>query len=154
MQLTTRPLTPYRLTTPCASPRVDLKRPGDAAALAVSVLCNDLRHLISQSTQGDVAQFNEAQLKRMQLLATATPEFMNFSHFVLESCLVCDNIFRSSITCCAITIRSRISGPFQFAICAEAAMDEWSWAAPPPAAESQRSQGSNKSKKVGGAGDR
>lgn len=35
-----------------------------------------------------MAQFNEAQLKRMQLLATATSEFMNFSHFVLESCLV------------------------------------------------------------------
>ena len=27
-------------------------------------------------------------LQRMQLLAAATPEFMNFSHFVLESCLV------------------------------------------------------------------
>jgi hypothetical protein len=36
VQLTTRPLTPYRLTTPCATPRVDLKRPSDAAALAVS----------------------------------------------------------------------------------------------------------------------
>jgi hypothetical protein len=35
VQLTTRPLTPYRLTTPCATPRVDLKRPSDAAALAV-----------------------------------------------------------------------------------------------------------------------
>lgn len=40
----------------------------------------------------------------MQLLATATPEFMNFSHFVLESCLVRDVMFHSSITC-----RSRIS---------------------------------------------
>jgi hypothetical protein len=38
--------------------------------------------------QGDVAQFNAAQLNRMQLLAGATPEFMNFSHYVLESCLV------------------------------------------------------------------
>lgn len=101
VQLTTRPLTPYRLTTPCASPRVDLKRPSDAAALA-----------------DDVAQFNEAQLARMQLLAGATPEFMNFSHFVLESCL--------------------------FAICTEAAMGEWSWAAPPPAADSQRSSKSGK----------
>ncbi len=35
-----------------------------------------------------MAKFNDAQLKRMQLLAGATPEFMNFSHYVLESCLV------------------------------------------------------------------
>jgi hypothetical protein len=30
-------------------------------------------------------------------------------------------------------------------------MDEWSWGAAPPAAESQRSQGSNKSGKGGAA---
>jgi hypothetical protein len=48
----------------------------------------------------------------MQLLATATPEFMNFSHFVLESCLVRDIMFHSSITCWAITDRSRLSGLF------------------------------------------
>jgi hypothetical protein len=92
VQLTTRPLTPYRLTTPCASPRVDLKRPSDAAALAVSVITAlfglSVFTVADCAGQGDMAQFNEAQLQRMQLLAGATPEFMNFSHFVLESCLV------------------------------------------------------------------
>lgn len=96
-----------------------------------------------------MAQFNEAQLKRMQLLAGATPEFMNFSHFVLESCLVrprdlslqsCDN--------------PHIAPNSQFSICAEAAMDEWSWAPAPPVPESQRSHISSKSVKSGTSANR
>jgi hypothetical protein len=71
---------------------VDLKRPSDAAALAVSVITAlfglSVFTVADCAAQGDMAQFNEAQLQRMQLLAGATPEFMNFSHFVLESCLV------------------------------------------------------------------
>jgi hypothetical protein len=74
-----------------------------------------------------VAQFNEAQLARMQLLAGATPEFMNFSHFVLESCLV-RTLLRDS--CCCVMILK----PCDLSICSlqYAQKQPWANGAGPP----------------------